>query len=98
VAAPTSEKRFAEYCTPKCWRSSSCTECPGSFDAANELVDEAQRWHIVLRKTADGRDMITRLLGDPRRAVRLWAATHALAWRPEQAVAALNSVKRQQRD
>ncbi|MFN2483507.1 MAG: proline dehydrogenase family protein [Candidatus Limnocylindria bacterium] len=49
---------------------------------SNRLAREAQTLHKRLRTTAPGRAEIQRLMADPDRVVRLWAATHTLGWDP----------------
>ena len=51
----------------------------------NALVDQMQALQLQLRQSAEGRDGITALIYHPSLTVRLWSATHALAWAPGQA-------------
>ena len=48
----------------------------------NRLVNCLQAVHLELRKTSAGRRAITKLIEDENRTVRLWSASHALAWEP----------------
>jgi hypothetical protein len=55
----------------------------------NRLVDKMQAVHLELRKSPEGRDGITLLIGDECDTVRQWSATNALAWAPQEARAEL---------
>lgn len=50
---------------------------PGSW---NRLVDKAQRLHLALRTSAEGREGITALMSHNCDTARGWAATWALFW------------------
>jgi Domain of unknown function (DUF2019) len=56
---------------------------------ANERFREHHRYYKAVRDSDAGRAGITDLLGDPEESVRLLAATHSLAWQPDEAAAVL---------
>jgi len=72
-------------------------EWDGASDApkaANRLFDALHALYKQLRTSEEGRSAITGLLDDPVPAVRLAAATHSLAWRPERAETVLEELER----
>ena len=65
----------------------------GDAPRYNRLVDEAQRCHLELRATPEGRAAIEALLDDPDPEVRGWAAAHVLMWNPRPAKKVLKRLK-----
>ncbi len=62
---------------------------------ANKIFDQVHALYKDLRRSEDGRLAIAGLLDDPITAVRLKAATHALAWQPERAAAVLEEIEQE---
>jgi hypothetical protein len=59
---------------------------------ANQLFRKLQAYKLELAASAEGREAIAGLLGDPERVVRLLSATHTLSWSPERAIPVLESL------
>jgi uncharacterized protein DUF2019 len=62
---------------------------------ANELFTQLHGIFKSLRQQQAGRDSITALLNDREVAVRLMAASHALAWEPTRATSVLEAIERE---
>jgi hypothetical protein len=62
---------------------------------ANRLFDKIHAFFQQLRGSDVGREAIIGLLDDPIAAVRLSAATHALAWDPDRAQRVLEEVEKE---
>jgi hypothetical protein len=67
-------------------------ELGGKPEQWNRLVNRLQSLHMKLRQTSDGRQAITNLIDDENPTVRLWSASHALAWSPRKAQKALEGL------
>jgi hypothetical protein len=59
----------------------------------NRCAREVRACYEVLRQSEAGRRGILTLLNDPSPAVRVWAASHGLAWAPESARATLEAIR-----
>lgn len=59
---------------------------------ANQLFDALHALYAQLRDSEAGRQAITSLISDPLTAVRLFAATHSLAWEPARAEDVLDEI------
>ena len=64
-------------------------------DQANRLFEAHHALYKQIRGSTAGREAITGLLDDPVTAVRLLAATHSLAWKPDQAERALYEIEQE---
>ena len=63
-----------------------------SYRAANRLFDRYRVLGDSLASSAEGRAAVERLMGDPDTAVRMVAATKALAWAEPEARAVLERI------
>jgi hypothetical protein len=59
---------------------SRVVEAGGPVEQWNQMVDQLQEHHLVLRAHPEGRAGITHLVSHEVSTVRHWAATHALFW------------------
>jgi hypothetical protein len=66
-----------------------------SPDQANRIFKAHHALYKRIRDSAAGREAITGLLDDPVTAVRVLAATHSLAWEPDQAAQALQEIEQE---
>lgn len=57
------------------------------------LADQLQTQRRLLRGSPEGQAAITALLADPRPAVRVWSAGHALLWDEDRARPALMEIR-----
>ena len=60
----------------------------------NKAAENVRACYALLKKSPDGRQGIIALLTDSSPQVRLWAASHSLAWSPELARPVLDAIRR----
>jgi len=86
---PATDELIAEY------RSTAIAWDVLQSDAkkANPLFDRLHVLFKQLRTEQSGRDAIAALMDDPATGVRLMAAGHSLAWAPEKAIRALETIE-----
>ena len=70
-------------------------EARDSPDQANRIFKAHHARYKRIRDSAAGREAIIGLLDDPVTAVRVLAATHSLAWEPDQATQALQEIEQE---
>ena len=59
----------------------------------HRCADTVHACYKALRQTEDGRKGLAGLMSDPSPSVRVWAASHSLAWAPATARATLESIR-----
>jgi len=62
---------------------------------ANKIFKRHHAFYKSIRDSAEGREAIVGLMGDPATAVRLMAATHSLRWLPERAESVLDDIEKE---
>lgn len=61
-------------------------------EKANQAHDRLHKLYKSLCTTSDGREAIARLMADSDPNVRLWAASHSLFWKPDDARRVLEQI------
>lgn len=59
---------------------------------ANQAHDRLHKLYKILRTTPEGQEAISRLMADSDPYVRLWAASHSLFWKPDDARKVLEQI------
>lgn len=65
----------------------------GDAEITNRWYGKIHECYKLLRDTTEGRQGISALMSDPIPHVRLWAASHSLAWQPDYARKTLEEIR-----
>ena len=75
------------------YRAAASGTTDENSEQQNDSADRVHAYYKSLRETLEGREGIIGLMSDPTPQVRLWAASHSLAWSPDCARRVLEALR-----